>query len=71
MNRNEIENLIRADLEQFEGSDSMTPYVWNKSVNMMGQLTEQAFARKSCYSYEEVRDFIHGLCHLFFLGSLI
>ena len=71
MTRNEIENFIRADLEQFEGSDSMTPYVREKGVLMMGQLTEQAFARKSCYSHDEVRDFVHGLCHLFFLGSLI
>lgn len=71
MNWEQIETMVREDFEQFTRGDiePIPQYYKRKHIALATQLVEQAYSWKECYSMTEVRDFIHGLNHLFFLGE--
>lgn len=70
LNYLDIESKVRADFESFTKGDVETVPQYEKKhfISMAAQLTMQAFERKTCYCHDEIDDFIHGLCHCFFLG---
>ena len=70
MDYQKIEDKVRADFESFSNGDveKVSQYEKKHFISMATHLTVQAFECKTFYYNYEIDDFIHGLCHCFFLG---
>ena len=71
----DMEALVLEDFETFNHNGKKivglhTYYFYKKHIQMAAQLTEQRFGKfKPEFSKRtDVKDFIHGLNHLFFFG---
>ena len=67
-----IEKMVTADFNTFDFTDKPMEkycgYHRDKHIKMAVQLTLNAFTEKRVYLMSEMKDFIHGLNHVFFNG---
>lgn len=70
LNYQDIESKVQADFESFSDEEVERVSLYEKKhfISRATQLTAQAFECKTFYYNYEIDDFIHGLCHCFFLG---